>query len=37
MQRIIKSRDLIADIEKILSEIKYDKLFVLTDEHTAKL
>lgn len=37
MQQLIKSTDLPHDIEKILSEIKHDKLFVLTDEHTARL
>ena len=37
MQRIIKSTNLISDIEKIVAEIKHDKLFVLTDEHTANL
>ena len=37
MQRIIKSANLITDIEKIVAEIKHDKLFVLTDEHTANL
>lgn len=37
MQQLIKSTDPTADIEKILLEIKHDKLFVLTDEHTSKL
>ena len=37
MQRIIKSTNLITDIEKTVSGIKHDKLFVLTDEHTANL
>ncbi|MDO5523032.1 MAG: 3-dehydroquinate synthase [Bacteroidia bacterium] len=37
MQRIVKSTQLTSDIEKTVAEIKHDKLFVLTDEHTAKL
>lgn len=37
MQQLIKSTNLTADIEKILSEITHDKLFVLTDAHTSKL
>lgn len=37
MQKVIKSADLAKDIENILSQIKYDKLFVLTDNNTDKL
>lgn len=37
MQQIIKTSHIISDIEKSVSGIKHDKLFVLTDEHTHKL
>ena len=37
MQAIIKSHKITSDISNILSDIKYDKLFILTDEHTIKL
>lgn len=37
MQAIIKSNNLTEDIQNILSNIKYDKLFILTDEHTINL
>ena len=37
MQAIIKSHNITSDISNILSDIKYDKLFILTDEHTIKL
>ncbi|NDV79471.1 3-dehydroquinate synthase [Dysgonomonas sp. 511] len=37
MQKVIKSTDLHKDISFILSQLKYDKLFVLTDENTDKL
>lgn len=37
MQRIIKSNNPIADLATIISEIRHDRLFVLTDEHTARL
>lgn len=36
MQQIIKSSNPADDLQKIVSEIKHDKLFVLTDEHTQK-
>ncbi len=34
MQKIIKSNHLIADVEKTIKNIHFDKLFILTDEHT---
>lgn len=34
MQQIIKSDRLTADVEKAIQNIRYDKLFVLTDENT---
>lgn len=37
MQSIIKSNNLNDDIRQILSNIKFDKLFILTDEHTINL
>ncbi len=37
MQSIIKSINLTEDIKPILANIKYDKLFILTDEFTDKL
>ncbi len=37
MQTIIKSNSLTEDIIHILSNTKYDKLFILTDEHTINL
>ena len=37
MQKIIKVNDLSADLKEVLSGIKYDKLFVLTDNNTEKL
>ncbi len=37
MQHIIKSSHLKTDLEAVLSEIKHDKLFILTDEHTGRL
>jgi 3-dehydroquinate synthase len=37
MQKIIKSSHLTADVEKTIRNIPYDKLFILTDEHTQEL
>ena len=37
MQKVIKSSDLNKDLSYILSQISFDKLFVLTDENTEKL
>lgn len=37
MMRVIKSNDIAADIERTIGKIRYDKLFVLTDENTEKL
>jgi len=37
MQKIIKSSNLSADVEKTIRNIHYDKLFILTDEHTHEL
>lgn len=37
MQKVIKSDDLNKDLSTILSQISYDKLFLLTDENTEKL
>lgn len=37
MQPIIKSNNITDDTSNILSNIKYDKLFILTDDHTIKL
>lgn len=37
MQKVLKSTNLTKDIENILSQVKYDKLFVLTDSNTDKL
>lgn len=37
MQKVIKSTDLNTDLSYILSQLSYDKLFVLTDENTEKL
>ncbi len=37
MQAIIKSNNITDDISNILSNIEYDKLFILTDEHTIKM
>jgi len=37
MQKIIKSSNLSADAEKTIRNIQYDKLFILTDEHTHEL
>lgn len=34
MQKIIKSNHLTADVEKTIKNIHFDKLFILTDEHT---
>lgn len=34
MQQIIKSNNLVNDVEKLLKNVRYDKLFILTDEHT---
>ena len=36
-QRIISTNHLSNTLNDLLKEIKYDRLFVLTDEHTAKL
>ncbi len=36
-QQIIKCRNLCEDLEKVLQSINYDKLFILTDEHTHHL
>lgn len=37
MQQVIKSNDLQNDIQSILEQIEYDKLFILTDENSEKL
>src|SRR5690554_1691613 len=37
MQTIIKSNNLPADVEKTIRNIHFDKLFILTDEHTHAL
>lgn len=37
MQKVIKSTNLKDDLQTILSHIKFDKLFILTDENTYKL
>lgn len=37
MQTIIKSNNLPADVEKTIRNIHFDKLFILTDEHTHEL
>lgn len=37
MQQIIKSNKITDDLSKVLDNTTYDKLFVLTDEHTNKL
>lgn len=37
MQKVIKSSNLNSDLNNILSNIKFDKLFVLTDSNTEKL
>lgn len=37
MQQIIKSNNIVNDLTVVLSSINYDKLFVLTDEHTNSL
>ena len=37
MQEIIKSSHIADDLEKVIKSIHHDKLFVLTDEHTAQL
>lgn len=37
MQKVIKSNDLNKDLSYILSQLSFDKLFVLTDENTEKL
>ena len=34
MQQIIKSDNITKDLSNVLSQVNYDKLFVLTDEHT---
>lgn len=34
MQQIIKSNNITADLTNVLGKMTYDKLFVLTDEHT---
>lgn len=36
MQQIIKSNNLIIDLEKIVNSIHHDALFILTDEHTSE-
>lgn len=36
-QRIIAAQDIASTIEQLLQETTHDRLFVLTDEHTAKL
>lgn len=35
--RVIKSNNLVNDFDSILSKLKYDKFFILTDEHTINL
>lgn len=37
MKQVVKSNDIVADIERIIGKIRHDKLFMLTDEHTDKL
>lgn len=37
MQKVIKSNDLNKDLSTILSQVSYDRLFLLTDENTEKL
>lgn len=37
MQKVIKSNNLNADLNHILNQLSYDKLFILTDENTEKL
>lgn len=37
MQKVIKSTDLNKDLSYILSQLSYDRLFVLTDENTDRL
>lgn len=37
MQKVIKSTDLNKDLSDILSQLSFDKLFLLTDENTEKL
>lgn len=37
MQQVIKSNHLSADVEKTIRNIPFDKLFILTDEHTHSL
>lgn len=37
MQKVIKSNNLNKDLTEVLSKIKFDKLFVLTDNNTEKL
>lgn len=37
MSQIVKCHSLKGELSKILSEIDYDRLFILTDEHTNKL
>lgn len=37
MQKVIKSTDLNKDLTDILSQLAYDRLFILTDENTEKL
>ncbi len=34
MQQIIKSSNLISDVENTIDNIRHDKLFIITDEHT---
>ena len=36
MQQIIKSNKITDDLSNVLSKMTYDKLFILTDEHTEK-
>ncbi len=36
MQKVIKSSQLAVDTEKIISNIRYDKLFILTDNNTQR-
>ena len=37
MQQIVKSNKIADDLSSILDKITYDKLFILTDEHTEKV
>lgn len=37
MQKVIKSNNLNVDLNHILNQLSYDKLFILTDENTEKL